>query len=1399
MCLYRVSLADGSQTIVKEKVSVSFIIVDMFFTQAFLLMPTLHRPIILGVDFLSKAKAQISFTGLPEQTHKPVRTERSFTINAHTEYIACARVVSMDDLCDTIGITDTFIYSDSSQVAVKRTLVRPDGDNFIRVALYNHSDEDISFLPGDVLALYSRADPNKFLPFSEAPKECVPHLSISEISPPLEEQTPVSPEWAVDSQPLSDGERLHSLSEAESKDFCQLLADFPEVFVGSNNKIGVTDRYEHKIELKPSYVPVNRLPYRAAPEKRRIIDQMIQQQVEEGILEECTEQGEWSSPIFLVEKPGSTPHNRRYRVVQDFRELNQQIKDMASPYPRQDDVLELVGSSEASVYSRMDAQSGFYQIPLRKQDRPLTAFTTHDKRYQYRVMPQGLKTSPRGFQNFMEAVIQKLKYKHTLCYIDDIVCYSPSIGQHTKDLRELFQALSDAKLKLKREKCTFFLSKMKFLGYLLDAEGLHPDPQKVEAIHLYKPPKNIKQVRSFVGMAQFYRRFVKDFSTIMRPIYALTNHNVDFVWSAACQRAFETVKKALICNAVLTHPDFSKEFTITTDASDYGLGACLAQEDKNSFLRPIAFASRCLNSAEQNYSATDRELLAVVFGLEQFKHYVEHQHFVLYTDHNALVSLVKKKVMTRRLARYASFLQTFDFELKYLKGRMNQVADALSRRPHSAPSSETPRCEDALEDRIPKQAVKFNPCLVICQYSENAEDYDVQPIIIRTPSSILRSTSHPVMADHTVNEPDIYGFPVPILKEKEETFIPNSESSACLIMCPDSATDYRPPQLQIKEATVAVTTRSQAKAENKATATGPERLVETDTPESVELDGQQEEHQIETPTVPDSGPSDKPVSVKKRRKPVKGAHLPKTQKQRAQKRRDRASHWVTIKAPKIAELVSNLFPEPMTPEQLRTAQQADDFIKNMTNYISSNVLPDDNSMARRILLCHDQFTIHEGLLYHLSSDIGDKQATCQLVVPPSMVSTIVNRHHDLPTAGHPGVHKTVWSIRKHFYWSTINKDVKDYITSCHKCLQSKIPRTPNKQPMTLRQPAPYPFSSIGMDTIGPIRPSGSGNRYINVVTDYYSRYVVAWPSESIDSATVIKGFVDNVANKFGYPRKLQTDNGTSYSSNLFQDFCKRVGIKLVFSTPYRPQSNGLVERFNQSIVTTLRSYVDKCQLDWDIYLSYVTFALNSSPSTTLGYPPNFLIFGRQLMSPSECGLPDLNSSLKPAYEHLAKIIQSQNLVAKQTAEQLKTHQEKMKARHDLTAKHHSLYPGMVCYVRNPFLLNKGTSKKLQPCFSGPFVITRLPSPNTVKLRHMDSSMELERSVHVERLKLANFSTQNPFSQRLIASAREESRRQQNRFLAENSTLLKKKPPAKKPKRHVISSKLNSLKCEILLP
>ena len=291
----------------------------------------------------------------------------------------------------------------------------------------------------------------------------------------------------------------------------------------------------------------------------------------------------------------------------DYRGLNAQIVDQALNFPRAEDTISLVGQAKPRFLSKIDAHSGFFQIPLEEESRTYTTFMTHDRRYRYKVLPMGLKTSPKAFHNLIEVLLQDQKYRRAMVYMDDVLCYSQTWEENMLAIRDVFAALKDGDIKLKREKCFFGMSSLSFLGYVIDAEGIRPDPVKVEAVQHFPVPRNVRQVRSFNGLAQFYRRFIRGFSETMKPLYALTKSGATFQWTDDCQQAFDGIKRSITTDVILVHPDFDRRFTICTDASAYSVGACISQEDEVGFLRP------------------------------KFRHYVENKPFDLYTDHAALI------------------------------------------------------------------------------------------------------------------------------------------------------------------------------------------------------------------------------------------------------------------------------------------------------------------------------------------------------------------------------------------------------------------------------------------------------------------------------------------------------------------------------------------------------------------------------------------------------------------------------------------------------------------------------------------------------------------------------------------------------------------------------------------
>ncbi|KAL6416740.1 hypothetical protein ACFW04_013184 [Cataglyphis niger] len=391
-----------------------------------------------------------------------------------------------------------------------------------------------------------------------------------------------------------------------------------------------------------------------------------------GIIEPST--SAWSSPVVLVKKKDG-----KYRFCIDFRKVNDATEKDAYPLPQVTATLEKLRG--AKYLSTLDLKQGYWQVPLESKSRPITAFTIPGRGlYQFKVMPFGLHSAPATFQRLLDKIISPALEPNVFVYLDDIIIISKTFDDHLRLLTEVFRRLRDARLRLNPEKCKFCVNQLKYLGHVVDRKGIRTDPEKVSAVENWPEPRTVKQIRQFLGMASWYRRFIANFSTIAAPLTSLTRKNAKWKWGAEETTAFRELKKTLVSAPVLACPDFARRFVLQTDASASGLGAVLTQNFEEGE-RVIAYASRTLNSAEKNYSATELECLAVVWGIRRMKGYLEGYSFTVITDHQALKWLQRIEAPTGRLARWLFELQQYDLEVKYRKGTLNRVADALSRQP----------------------------------------------------------------------------------------------------------------------------------------------------------------------------------------------------------------------------------------------------------------------------------------------------------------------------------------------------------------------------------------------------------------------------------------------------------------------------------------------------------------------------------------------------------------------------------------------------------------------------------------------------------------------------------------------------------------------------------------------
>ena len=664
--------ANGSPLDVVGQITLSVSIGNFQTDHVFIVVNTLTVDCLLGADYLVAHEVIINYKqGLVVIKGKEVPFTLSNGVATTTKCTTCDRLISALQTVTipgrTVQLIDVALPDDAKPMHLFSVLIEPQttakapkhillARTFSPVSNGYLAVIQVMNISPTAVTIYQGTKLGQFTPLTE----------LLLIDSPQPSQPPSTTSSALTDVDLSQSE----LSPTQQQDLLALLHDYDDLFATEGGPLGRTSVVSHTIHTEgaPIRQPMRRQPIAL----QNTINSEVQKMLQQGVIQPSF--SPWSSPVVMVKKKDGS-----WRFCIDYRKLNGATHRDAYPLPRVDTTLDSLAGS--TLFTTLDLASGYWQVEVAQQDKEKTAFSTSKGHFEFNVMPFGLTNAPATFQRLMECTLAGLSGEQCLIYLDDIIIFSSTFDEHLKRLVSVFDRLRAANLKLKAKKCYFARKQVIYLGHVISSKGIEPDKTKIAAVATYPTPQNSKEVKQFMGLSNYYRRFIPAYAQIAEPLHRLLKKNSkSFHWTAECEASFNTLKSKLTTSPVLAYPRFTDPFIVSTDASDKAIGGVLSQV-QNGHERVIAYWSRQLQKAERNYSTIEREALAVVGAVKEFYPYLYGFSFKLLTDHNPLTSLRGVKDTGGRLTRWLLFLQQFNFTIEYKKGTTHSNTDTLSRRP----------------------------------------------------------------------------------------------------------------------------------------------------------------------------------------------------------------------------------------------------------------------------------------------------------------------------------------------------------------------------------------------------------------------------------------------------------------------------------------------------------------------------------------------------------------------------------------------------------------------------------------------------------------------------------------------------------------------------------------------
>ncbi len=1086
----------------------------------------------------------------------------------------------------------------------------------------------------------------------------------------------------------------------------KILKKHRPVFAADLSEIAVMEGVYYRIDLRADATPVNRRAFRMPPANEAELERQLSILREAEIIQPSSG-SLWGAPAFVVYRHDEQGNPIKPRLVLDFSKTNEMIVAAKAPIPLVNEIIEHIGAGRNRVFSVVDLASAFYAIQLTEDSKEICAINTRTQKYCFNRLPMGAGNSPEIFSSLMSRCLSTMDSKHVLNYMDDILIMTKTYEEHLKVINQLFWRLRQAGLRISPKKVNFMQSSIKYLGYVFDKDGVRADPAKMEALVKLPAPKNIKNVREVMGCLNYYRRFVKDFSKISQPINELLKKDMPFEWTEQRQKALDTLKAALLKNAVLYTPDPNKPFIVCLDASGSAIGSVISQKGDDNIERPCVFMSKTLNECQIKYHSNDKETLALVESLKLCETLMgPHPDIEVYSDNLTNVYLDSLSEKSGRLFRYRMYLNRFNLDVKHKKGKLNFVADMLSRMSYVG------QPEVSIEEEPDSHAL-INEGHVLDDPIISGEVGDVNDM--------------PKWVSVTQ---DLSGYPG--TKEKARHYDYDSDgqrygSRFCMF---DGFEEHNFPPQKRQTSNQSSTMTSNTRQQNK-------KSTYKYGSEAVQNDSDFDE--ADQPHITYNSDHDYPT-VRIQPNTTKHGQTHQDDQRAGRQGKDAGMQTDEESMPEEQEKVDqfwsdehglrhediegiqnqevlNLYSQVLRNARVLATEQATDRDSaDMYQYKLDKTLPEALNMARRVMAEEDKYYLTDsGVLYRKFHPQPGARMYHQLVLPSKHRFKIASLFHHGLHGSHRGFHALLYLVRRRFYWRGMYDDLLTFVASCHYCGAAKRDYSHVRTPLHLRDQC-RAFEVCHMDVLK-IAPTRGGEHKVMVMVDRFTKHCEIEPIEDERAPTLARVFLTSWIQRFGPPRVVILDRAAAHMSEVFRTLADQFNIKLNYIVGYHPESNSAVERLHSKILTSLRA----CMMEfptkpWTSFLSHVRWS-NDMGIQPNGFSPYELMYG---LEPSLSGQMDMEAPLLtegPPQDILECVWPDLMAMREAAARNARMEAENMKARYDqrYNTKYKGFKPGDLVWLKEvkPRIPSQ---YKVAPKFQGPLTVVSSPLPGFHMLR-----------------------------------------------------------------------------------